>query len=138
MDHLRSAPMIFAALCSVALVGGQAFAQMPWWRQRGLMSAGSRQNVASAFRDDDAAVRNLLRPNRQLPRPDVRDPGTDFSDYPNSAEVVPVGVFYLTGEWNHDTLRRPRTTVNSAPKPGSASTGSSRIPREKTELTNVI
>jgi hypothetical protein len=51
----------------------------------------------------------------ELPRPNVRDPGTDFSDFPNSAEVVPVGEFYLSLEWNYETSRAPQITDNFVP-----------------------
>ena len=45
--------------------------------------------------------------DRELARPNARDPGTDFSDFPNSGEVVPVGEFYLSGGWNYVTSRGP-------------------------------
>jgi hypothetical protein len=42
------------------------------------------------------ACHSAIGQDGELARPNVRDPGTDFSDYPNSAEVVPVGEFYLS------------------------------------------
>jgi hypothetical protein len=53
--------------------------------------------------------------NGELARPNVRDPGTDFSDFPNSAEVVPVGEFYMSMGWNYVASRAPQVTDNFVP-----------------------
>jgi hypothetical protein len=51
----------------------------------------------------------------ELSRPNVRDPGTDYSDFPNSAEVVSVGEYYLSVGWNYTATRAPQVTDNFVP-----------------------
>ena len=72
--------------------------------------------AATATTDAEDWVQLTVRgQNGELRRPNVRDPGTDFSDYPNSAEVVPVGEFYLSLEWNYMATRAPQVSDNSMP-----------------------
>lgn len=80
-----------------------------------------REPIASATNGGEDAVGSPASPwmirgqDGGLVRPNVRDPGTDFSDFPNSAEVVPVGQFYLSLGWNYVASRGPQITNNFVP-----------------------
>lgn len=81
----------------------------------------SESSAAGGLRDwfaaDDSAGSSLIiRAQNGLPvRPNVRNPGTDFSDYPNSSRVVPVGEFYLSLEWDYMVTDAPRITQATLP-----------------------
>lgn len=109
---------IVAALLASILIAGPQVGQCqqntlaPHWPAEVSTTATSDWFDAA----DPAATAWIIRgQDGELARPNVRDPGTDFSDFPNSGEVVPVGEFYLSMGWNYVASRGPQVTDNFVP-----------------------
>jgi hypothetical protein len=67
--------------------------------------ADPNQTIISGARSDPAPdAAETVTPPPAAPVPSIRDPGPDFADFPNSADVVQPGVYYLeiapTSQWS--------------------------------------
>lgn len=118
MKSARRTTIVGALLCSVFRARPQAgMCQQdtltPHWPS--LVPAAAATSDWFGALDLSASSWIIRGQDGGLVRPNVRDPGTDFSDFPNSAEVVPIGEFYLSMGWNYATAHAPQFTDNFVP-----------------------